>query len=123
MDLPSMVAAWQAAWQSLDPDRVAVLYASGATHMSGAVVKRMNRPDGMLTGPAEIRAYATAVAKQIGSFRADITNVIANEETAGGSAAVEYWRVLDGNEREQTRVVEILEWQGDKITACRVFHF
>ncbi|HCX67813.1 nuclear transport factor 2 family protein [Parvibaculum sp.] len=123
MDLPSMVAAWRAAWQSLDPDRVAALYASGATHMSNAVVKRVNRPDGILTGPAEIRAYAAAVAKQIGSFRADITNVIANEETDGGSAAVEYRRIIDGNEREQMRVVEILEWRDGKITACRVFHF
>lgn len=123
MNLPSMVAAWQAAWQSLDPDRVAALYGPGATHMSGAVVKRMNRPDGILTGPAEIRAYATAVANQIGSFRADIANVIAHEEAYGGAAAIEYWRVIDGNENERTRVAEILEWQGDKITACRVFHF
>lgn len=123
MKLPLMVADWQAAWQSLNPDRVSNLYAPAGTHMSAAVVQRMNRPDGTLNGPDELHAYASTVAQQIQSFRADITSVIADETPVGGRASVEYWRIVNGDERGRKRVVEILEWQGDKITACRVFHF
>lgn len=123
MDRPAMVAAWQAAWQSLDPDRIAGLYASNATHMSSAVVERMKRPDGTLKGSAELRAYAEAVKMQIASFRADIIDVIAETTSEGGRASVEYWRVVNGDKEKRKRVVEIIEWQGDKITACRVFHF
>lgn len=123
MEIPGMVAAWQEAWQSLDPGRIAVLYESNATHMSGAVVERMKRPNGTLQGPDELRAYAQAVKTQISSFRADLLNVIAEETPNGGQASVEYWRVINGDEAGKKRVVEIIEWKDGKITACRVFHF
>jgi len=123
MEVPAIVAAWQAAWQSLDPERVASLYAEEATHMSEVVAARMNRADGTLKGVDEIRAYASAAASQLKSFRADLLNVIAEETSTGGRASVEYWRVVNRDEAGRKRVVEIIEWRGEKITACRVFHF
>lgn len=123
MEIPAMVAAWRDAWQSLVLERIANLYAPDATHMSGAVVERMKRADGTLKGPEELRIYAQAVRGQIASFRADILNVISSETAGGGHAAVEYWRVVDGDEAGRKRVLEIIEWQNDKIVACRVFHF
>ncbi len=118
-----MVLKWQAAWSSLDPEKVAALYADDATHMSSAVTARMNRADGTLRGHAELRAYATAVAKVLTDFRADITNVIAEGTDEEGRAAIEYWRVVNGDEAGRKRVAEILEWKNGKLIACRVFHF
>lgn len=123
MTIPAMVLKWQDAWTSLDPEKVAALYAEGATHMSSAVTARMDRADGTLHGPAELRAYAAAVAKVLTSFRADITNVIAEGTDEEGRAAIEYWRVVNGDEAGRKRVAEILEWKQGKLTACRVFHF
>ncbi|MBX3496342.1 MAG: nuclear transport factor 2 family protein [Parvibaculum sp.] len=123
MTPPGIVVRWKAAWESLDPARVEALYAPGATHMSSVVVERMNRADGTLRGLSEIRAYAEAAAGRLASFKADILQVIADEADGAGRASVEYWRVLNGNEEGRTRAVEIIEWSGGKITACRVFHF
>lgn len=114
-----MVHRWQQAWASLDPDRVAALYAENGTHMSAVVRERMGVADGKLTGREEIHAYAKAAAGRFKSFEAAIINVIAENDRA----SVEYWRVLNGDTENRTRVIEILEWQGDEITACRVFHF
>ncbi|MCF8470050.1 MAG: nuclear transport factor 2 family protein [Parvibaculum sp.] len=122
MNLPPIVEKWRDAWQSLDPDHIVSLYAAGATHMSAVVVERMQRPDGTLRGTDEIHAYATAAAQRLKSFRADILDVISEEVPGGGRAAVEYWRIVNGDEEGRTRVMEVLEWRGDAITACRVFH-
>lgn len=118
-DIPEMVLRWQAAWTALDPDRVAALYAENGTHMSAVVTERMGVPDGTLRGREQVRAYAAASAKRLKSFRADILDVV----TDGSRAAVEYWRIIDGDEAHPKRVVEILEWRDGEITACRVFHF
>lgn len=123
MTVPDMVSRWQAAWQSLDPARIETLYSPDATHMSAVVAERMKRPNGTLRGKAEIRAYAETTAGRLKSFRAEILEIISDETEGGGRAAVEYWRVVDGDEEHRTRVVEIVEWQDGLITACRVFHF
>lgn len=123
MQLPVMVARWQNAWQSLAPEPIAALYAPDATHMSEGVISRMSRPDGTLKGRDDIRAYAEAAAAGLESFRADIIGVIVQEAAHGGRAAVEYWRIVNGNDANRRRVVEIIEWRDDLITACRVFHF
>lgn len=114
-----MVRRWQEAWASLDPDRIAALYAEDATHMSAVVAERMGRADGTLRGREEIRAYAAVSASRLENFRADIIDVVANDTRA----SVEYWRILNRDETRRMRVVEILEWRGDNVTACRVFHF
>lgn len=117
--VPPIVHRWQQAWASLDPDRIAALYAENGTHMSAVVRERMGIADGTLKGREEVRAYAKASAERLKNFEAVIIDVIAENDRA----SVEYWRVLDGNTEKRTRVIEILEWQGEEITACRVFHF
>ncbi len=123
MSIPAMVCRWKEAWEGLDPAPIAALYASTGTHMSEGVVARMSRPDGLLTGPGELKAYAEASVAKLKSFRIDILDVIAEEAAGEGRASVEYWRVVNGNDAERKRVVEIIEWKQDLITACRVFHF
>ncbi len=123
MTLPDMVARWQAAWQSLDPAHIEAIYAPDATHMSSVVVERMNIADGTLRGRAEIRAYAETSAGRLRSFKAEILGSISDEKDGAGRAAIEYWRILNGDEKGRKRVVEILEWKDEHITACRVFHF
>jgi len=121
--LPDMVARWQAAWTSLDPDRVAALYAVDGQHMSSVVKERMGIADGTLKSREEVHAYAAASAARLKSFRADIMQVIADEDGASGRAAVEYWRILNGDEENRMRVIEMVEWRDNEITSCRVFHF
>jgi len=121
--LPDMVARWQAAWTSLDPDRVADLYAVDGQHMSSVVAERMGIADGTLKSREEVRAYATASAARLKSFRADIMQVISDEDGPSGRAAVEYWRILNDDEENCMRVVEMVEWRDNEITSCRVFHF
>ena len=123
MTTPDMVTRWQAAWESLDPARIEAIYASGAIHMSSVVAERMKCSDGTLRGRAEIRAYAEASTARLKSFKADILSVIADAKDGTGRVSVEYWRILDGDEKRRARVVEILEWENDRVTACRVFHF
>ncbi len=121
--IPDMVTRWQAAWTSLDPDRVAALYAEDGQHMSSVVVERLGIADGTLRSREEVRAYAQASASRLKSFRADIMQVIADEDGANGRAAVEYWRILNGEEDKRMRVIEIVEWRDNEITSCRVYHF
>lgn len=118
-----MVTRWQAAWTSLDADRIAALYAEDGEHMSSVVAERMGIADGRLTSRAAIHAYAQAAAERLQSFRADIINIISDVSDHGGRASVEYWRVLNGDEATRGLVIEILEWRGNEITSCRVFHF
>lgn len=121
--LPAMVARWQKAWTALDPQAVAALYAPDGTHMSGVVRERLGREDATLRGPEEVKLYATASAKALRSFRADILNVISEGDDETGRAAVEYWRILNGDDTNRMRVMEVMEWRDGKITSCRVFHF
>lgn len=121
--IPDMVTRWQAAWTSLDADRIAALYAEDGEHMSSVVAERMGIADGRLTSRAAIHAYAQAAAERLQSFRADIINIISDVSDHGGRASVEYWRVLNGDEATRGLVIEILEWRGNEITSCRVFHF
>lgn len=123
MNIPAMARRWQAAWQSLNPDAIAALYTPHSTHMSDSVVRHMNRADGTLRGTADMRAFAEATAGRLKSFRADIVDVIAEEGPGSGKASIEYWRVVNGDEADRKLVVEIIEWEGEAITACRVFHF
>ncbi|NIJ40247.1 ketosteroid isomerase-like protein [Parvibaculum indicum] len=122
-DLPLMVRKWQAAWQALDPQAVAALYAPDGTHMSGVVRERLGKEDATLHGRDEVLGYATASARALESFRADILSVIAEGDDDTGRAAVEYLRILNGNDASPMRVMEAMEWRGGRITACRVFHF
>ena len=115
-----IVTRWQQAWQALDADAVAALYAPDGTHQSAVVSRRMpDVPDGVLRGPEMIRSYARLAAAAMTAFRIDILDVFAKEDRA----AVEYWRIINNDDASRLRVVEILVWNAaGQLTEVRVFH-
>jgi nuclear transport factor 2 (NTF2) superfamily protein len=110
---------WKAAWESLDPEKVATLYAPNATHRS-AMVERIYPELGRseLRGREEIREYARRAFTRFTAIRFEIAAVIEDDK----HAAVEYRRFVN-TETEATEVLEMIEWSNDLLTACRVFHF
>ncbi|MDO8421821.1 MAG: nuclear transport factor 2 family protein [Parvibaculum sp.] len=120
---PRIVTEWQSAWASLDADRIVDLYTEDAEHMSHVVTERMGISSGTLKSRAAIRLYVDTSVKRLKSFRADIISVISDGDDSNGRAAVEYWRIINGNEGQRTRVIERIEWHDGKLTSCRVFHF
>ena len=114
------VRRWQAAWESLDPDQVLALYRADATHASGAVRSIMpGRTDGMLRGLPEISAYARGVCQRVQSLDFALTRVT----EIGTRSFVEYRRTMNGDADKQVGVLEVLDWDGDKLAAVRVYHF
>jgi hypothetical protein len=113
------VERWKAAWESLDPDKVVAMYAPNATHRS-AVVERIYPELGRteLRGPEEIREYARRAFTRFTAIRFEVVAVIEDDT----HAAVEYRR-HSNVDAVATDVLEVLEWRGDLLTACRVYHF
>jgi hypothetical protein len=114
------VARWRDAWQALDPDRVAALYAADGVHESAKV--RQVFPDSadcQLVGPDAVRRYAASAARRFSSFEIQPTRVIEDEH----AAAVEYVRRVNGDPASDMRVVEVLEWSGQLLRHVRVYHF
>ncbi len=120
---PKIVAQWQSAWASLDANRIIDLYTDDAEHMSHVVTERLGIASGTLTSRAAIKRYVDESTKRLSSFRADIISVVSDGNDDAGNAAVEYWRIINGREDQRTRVMERVEWNGGKLTSCRVFHF
>jgi ketosteroid isomerase-like protein len=56
-DLKSMVEDWIEAWNSKDLDRIMLHYASSVVFEANTVVRRWNRPDGVLRGADELREH------------------------------------------------------------------
>jgi len=114
------VLRWQAAWQGANPDQVAALYVSNATHASAAVKARMPElGTAELCGPDQLRAYAEKSFALVKNIRFEILGVT----TQGSRDVVEYLRQSSIDTVGPKHVVEILEWEGDMLTAVRVFHF
>jgi len=71
-----------------------------------------------LRGREEIREYARRAFTRFSAIRFEIVAVIEDAT----HAAVEYRRFVN-NEAASMDVLELIEWSGDLLTACRVFHF
>jgi hypothetical protein len=121
--IPDIVIRWHATWSTLDPDRIAALFCENGTHMSPYVNDYIGLSNAVLKSREAIRLYAEVVAKRVKSFDAEIISVISDYDDTGGRAAVEYWRTLGGKKENRRRSVEMLEWVGDEIISCRVYHF
>lgn len=109
---------WRQAWESRDPDQVVALYHADATHDSARVAQVC--PElGMTTlrGAAQIRDYAARALARFSSLRFDILWSV----DAGERSVVEYDRYVD-RDATPARVVEVIEWEGERIRAVRVFH-
>ena len=60
------------AWNALDLDRIIARYADDVTLYSPAVVTRMDRPDGLLRGKAEVRAYFAIGSRPVMAIRTGV---------------------------------------------------
>ena len=122
-DVPTLsarVARWRDAWQALDPERVASLYAPDGVHESDKVRKAYpDNAEGRLVGHDAIRRYAERAARQFSRFEIRVLRVIED----GQGAAVEYVRRVNGDAATDMRVVEMLEWAGPSLRHVRVYHF
>jgi hypothetical protein len=117
--LSARVLSWREAWHSGDAERVAALYAADGTHDSAKVAAAMPAPGGRtaLTGRDEILAYARKAFARVGWLRFEFLNVVESESLS----AMEYLRT-SGIDATPHRVVEILEWKGERLKAVRVYH-
>lgn len=117
--IAARILAWREAWHSGDAERVAALYAVDGTHDSAKVAAAMPELGGRtaLRGREEIRAYADKAFQRVGWLRFEFLNVVESETLS----AMEYLRT-SGTDATPHRVVEILEWDGDRLKAVRVYH-
>jgi len=114
------VLAWQAAWESRNPDKVAALYARDATHASAVVTQLY--PDAkasVLKGRDQIREYARRGVERFTALRFEILSVVESDT----SAAVEYLRHSNLDTDKPAHVLELIEWERERIKSVRVFHF
>lgn len=113
------VEQWKAAWESRDPDRVAALYGPGATHASGLVPHLYPEISGsVLHGVEQIREYARRGLARYTALRFEVLTVTESETRS----VVEYRRHSNLDGANPKPVVELIEWNGPRIAAVRVFH-
>jgi ketosteroid isomerase-like protein len=113
------VARWKAAWERRDVATIVALYADDATHASGVVAQvwpELGRTT--LSGRAELAEYFRRALARFAWLRFEVVTV--TEDAA--RAAVEYRRHSDRDGDRPKHVVELLEWDGDRLRAVRVFH-
>ena len=113
------VTRWKAAWESLDADRVAELYAANATHSSPQVPRVYPEArDGVLRGVGQIREYARRGLARYTALRFELETVTENSERS----AVEYRRYSNVDTSGPLHGLELIDWHGPLIAAVRVFH-
>jgi len=114
------VEAWQSAWESRDPARVAALYTRDATHQSALIAKIYPELGRLaLNGHHEIAVYARRGLSRYSELRFEILSVT----ESGDRAAVEYRRHSNLDAANPAHVLELIEWRDALISAVRVFHF
>jgi nuclear transport factor 2 (NTF2) superfamily protein len=114
------VLAWAAAWESRNPDKVAALYARDATHASAVVSQLYPEVQAsVLKGRDQIREYARRGMDRFTTLRFEIVSVVETDS----SAAVEYLRHSNLDTDKPKHVLELIEWDRERIKSVRVFHF
>lgn len=114
------VMAWAAAWESCNPDKVAALYARDATHASAVVSQLYPEVQAsVLKGRDQIREYARRGMARFTTLRFEILSVVESDR----SAAVEYLRHSNLETDQPKHVLELIEWERERIKSVRVFHF
>ena len=114
------VRRWKAAWESLDPARVVALYAPSATHSSALVPRIYPEAGGHeLHGAEQLRVYIERGLARFTTLRFELLSVTESD----GRSAVEYRRHSNVDGEHPAHALELIEWEGDRIAAVRVFHF
>src|SRR5262245_31684274 len=106
------VARWKAAWETRDVPTIAALYADDATHASSVVAQvwpELGRST--LAGRAELTEYFRRALARLAWLRFEIATV--TEDAA--RAAIEYRRHSDRDGDHPKHVLELLEWDGDRL--------
>lgn len=118
-DAASRVELWKSAWESLDPDRIVALYTSDARHESALVPKLYPEARGVaLRGGKSLREYLRRGNTWFGGLEIEVLSVLED----GKRMAIEYRRVSNVDRRKPARVLELLEWRGERIRSATVFH-
>src|SRR5260370_60019 len=117
MPTSARVEAWKSAWESRDPASVAALNGPDAPHESALIAQIYPELARLvLRGRHEIAVYARRGLGRYTELRFEILTIT----ESGDRAAVEYRRHSNIDGDNPARVLELIEWRGDLISAVRV---
>jgi ketosteroid isomerase-like protein len=112
-DLRSMVEDWIEAWNCKDLDRIMLHYASSIVFEANTVVRRWNRPDGVLRGADELREHFRMGLEKAPTLHFELEEVFT---APSGYAAL--YRRDNGN-----RVLDVVELDSSSLAvAVKAFY-
>ena len=113
-DLRSIVEDWIEAWNCRDLDRIMRHYASSVVFEANTVVRRWNRPDGILHGADELREHFSMGLEIAPTLHFELEDAFT---APSGYAAL--YRRDNGN-----RVLDVVELDGSsKAVSVKAFYF
>jgi ketosteroid isomerase-like protein len=112
-DLRSLVEDWIEAWNTKDLDRIMQHYATSVVFEADTVVRRWNRPDGILRGADELREHF-----RMGLERAPKLHFELEEVFTAPSGYAALYRRDNGN-----RVLDVVELDStSRATKVKAFY-
>ena len=118
VELPERIERWKAAWESSDVARIAALYAEKCRHESALVPRLYPEAKGnVLVGAKALRAYLARGVTWFTGVRFEVLSFVED----GERSAIEYRRFSDVDGASPTHVLELIEWNGNKIRSAVVF--
>jgi hypothetical protein len=117
--LSKRLERWCEAWQSLDTERIAKLYAIDAEHRSSAVTRLFpDNAEGCLKGRQAITKLAAAAAARLSALRFEPLQATETEN----ASVLEYRRIFNNDDTSAANVCEVIFWRGDEIVESRIYH-
>jgi heme-degrading monooxygenase HmoA/ketosteroid isomerase-like protein len=112
----AIAARWLACFARRDLDGLLALYAADAIHTSPKIRARHPDTGGAIRGQAAMRAWWQDAFDRLPSMRYEPTSITADARRV----YMEYVRHVDGE--PDLPIAEVLDVEGGKIVASRVFH-
>ena len=112
----SIANLWFQAFNEHNLENLLSLYDDNAQHFSPKLKIRLPETKGLVTGKEALRSWWQDAFDRLPSLQYNPTSLTANEERV----FMEYIRKVDNE--EDMLVAEVLEIQGSKIIASRVYH-
>lgn len=116
MSNEDIARSWFAAFNSHQLEALLGLYDDHARHFSPKLKIRQPETNGWVSGKAALRAWWQDAFDRLPGLHYEVLSLTANEHRV----FMEYSRQVPGEEDMQ--VAEVLEIEGDKIVASRVYH-